>query len=72
MAAAATSLRPICWAICSKLSFLAALALKRVSDEAGRLGCWEVCIREEISSIYKNPFEIGNWDRVLHRELRET
>ena len=70
MAAAATSLRPICWAICSKLSFLAALALKRVSDEAGRLGCWEVYNSEEISSRIDLKWGIGI--KVLHRELRET
>lgn len=39
----ATSLRPICWAICSKLSFLWALALKRVAADAGRLGCCVAC-----------------------------
>lgn len=43
MAAVATSFRPMCEAICSKLSFLDALALKRVADEVGRLGCCEVC-----------------------------
>lgn len=42
MAAAATSERLRWWAICSKVSFLVDLALKRVVDAVGREGCWEV------------------------------
>lgn len=47
-----------------------ALALKRVSEEAGRLGCWEVYNSEEISSRIDLKWGIGI--KVLHRELRET
>lgn len=42
----------MCWAICSKLSFLAALALNRVSDADGRLGCWAVCYLTVMSSSF--------------------
>ena len=67
MAAVATSLRPMCSAICSKLSFFLALAANRVAAEAGRLGCCEVCIVS-----FHVHWRLGEIRLFLHREWLET